>query len=79
MTKSEEFDMIKLLTYLEMRSRFIFEELLTTPRSEFYEAGKYDEIPYCANCNLEVGEGGRVDIEFPERDDYNRCRYCVGK
>ena len=57
----------------------MFEELLTTPRSEFYEAGKYDEIPYCANCNLEVGEGGRVDIEFPERDDYNRCRHCVGK
>ncbi len=71
--------MIKKITCLEMRLYFMFEELLTTPRSEFYEAGKYDEIPYCANCNLEVGEGGRVDIEFPERDDYNRCRHCVGK
>lgn len=57
----------------------MFEELITTPRSQLYESGSYDEIPYCANCNLEVREGGRVDMEFPLRDDYNRCRECVGK
>lgn len=57
----------------------MFEELITTPRSQLHEPGSYDEIPYCANCNLEVREGGRVDIEFPLRDDYNRCRECVGK
>jgi len=57
----------------------MFEELITTPRSQLYEPGSYDEIPYCANCNLEVREGGRVDVEFPLRDDYNRCRECVGK
>ena len=57
----------------------MFEELMMQPLSHFYEEGTYEEITYCANCNLEVGPGGRVDTRFPERDDYNRCRQCIGK
>ena len=37
----------------------MFEEFVMQPLSMFYEDGTYDEIPYCANCNLEVGPGGR--------------------
>ncbi len=57
----------------------MFEELIMQPLSNFYEEGSYDEIPYCANCNLEVGPGGRVDSRFPMNDDYNRCYQCVNK
>ena len=57
----------------------MFEELFMQPLSIFYEEGHFDEIPYCANCNLEVGPGGRVDSRFPEQDDYNRCAHCVNK
>ena len=39
----------------------MFEEFVMQPLSMLYEDGTYDEIPYCANCNLEVGPGGRVD------------------
>ncbi|MGL4337166.1 MAG: hypothetical protein ACRCST_09765 [Turicibacter sp.] len=56
----------------------MFDMLITTPVSDLFEAGKYDEVPFCANCNLEVREGGRVDTQFPERDDYNRCHECAG-
>lgn len=56
-----------------------FGEITMGPVSHFYEEGQYDETPYCANCNLEVGPGGRVDAKFPEQDDYNRCAHCVNK
>ena len=48
----------------------MFEEFVMQPLSMLYEDGTYDEIPYCANCNLEVGPGGRVDSRFPMQDDY---------
>ena len=57
----------------------MFEELIMQPLCVFYEEGAYDEIPYCENCNLEVGPGGRVDSRFPMQDDYNRCHKCVNK
>ncbi|MTO65235.1 hypothetical protein GMC17_13825, partial [Turicibacter sanguinis] len=52
-----------------------FGDITMGPVSQIYEEGQYDETPYCANCNLEVGPGGRVDAKFPEQDDYNRCHH----
>ena len=56
-----------------------FGDITMGPVSQIYEEGQQDETPYCANCNLEVGPGGRVDAKFPEQDDYNRCHHCVNK
>lgn len=58
----------------------MYENFGFAPLSFLYEeAGYLEEIPYCANCNHEVREGGKIDAQFPERDDYNRCRECIGK
>lgn len=40
-----------------------FGDITMGPVSQIYEEGQYDETPYCANCNLEVGPGGRVDAK----------------